>query len=49
MEQSLFEKIQAAQKQHGDERLTDAEYWDVLFDILMSDKNADFLEDQPTV
>ena len=49
MEQTLFDKIQAAQKMHTEEHLTDAEYWDVLFDILMSDKHADFLEDQPTV
>ena len=49
MEQCLFDKIDAAQKKHTEQHLTDAEYWDVLFDILMSDKHADFLEDQSTV
>ena len=48
MDQPLFDKIQAAQKMHAEQHLTDAEYWDVLFDIVMSDKHADFLEDQST-
>jgi len=48
MEQCLFDKIQAAQQMHNDQHLTDAEYWDVLFDIIMSDKHADFLENLTT-
>ena len=46
MEQSLFYQIQAAQQMKEQGLYDDQEYWDVLFDILMSDKHADFLENQ---
>ncbi len=44
MEQSLFDKIEATQQMKQQGLYTEQEYWDVLFDILMSDKHADFLE-----
>ena len=48
MAQSLFDQIQAAQQMKEQGLFTEQEYWDYLFDILMSDKHADFLEDQST-
>ncbi len=48
MEQSLFDKIQATQQMEEQGLYTEQEYWDVLFDILMSDKHADFLENLAT-
>ena len=49
MAQSLYDQIQAAQQMKEQGLYTEQEYWDVLFDIIMSDKHADFLENLTTI
>ena len=44
MEQSLFDKVQATQQMFEQGLYSNQEYWNVLFNILMSDEQADFIE-----